>query len=230
MIKKTTKELLRALFLFQGVGEESLDFCLSHPEYRECYYVKGETIFDPHHYQPALGIVLSGQVKAEKDKSGQSLPLRSFGPGEVFGAASLFGAVDYVTRLDVVKDCRIAFLTQRLVEDLIARDVCVSWNYIHFLSDRIRFLNAKIDSFTAGNAECRLACYLLTLLEQGDSFLLPCSLSELAQRLDIGRASLYRALDALESSGAIKRTGHHITVLNQDRLSEISNHERMETK
>ena len=230
MTDMATKKLLHSLFLFEGVGEDVLDYGFAHPDYQEQCYAKGETIFDPQHYQPALGVVLAGEVKAAKNKGGQPLLLRSFGPGEVFGAAALFGSESYVTWLEAVKPCRIAFLSQGLVEDLIARDVRIAWNYIHFLSDRVRFLNAKIDSFTAGNAECRLACYLLSLSEQGDSFALPCSLSELAQRLDIGRASLYRALDALESCGAIRRTGHHITVLNRDRIRETSHNERMETR
>lgn len=222
--------LLRELFLFDGVGEETLNFCLRHPSCSECSYAKGEVIFDQNHFERALGIVASGRVKAAKLKGEQSLPLRAFGPGETFGAAALFGGEDYVTRLEAASDCRIVFLPQSLVQELCAREGKIALNYIRFLSDRIRYLNAKIDSFTAGSAEERLARYLLTLPVQGDAVALPCSLSELAKTLDIGRASLYRALDALEGAGMIGRAGHHITILDRDQLGEFPRNERMDSK
>ena len=36
--------------------------------------------------------------------------------------------------------------------------------------------------------------------------------------LDIGRASLYRALDKLEAEGFIRRAGREITVVSQDAI------------
>ena len=44
------------------------------------------------------------------------------------------------------------------------------------------------------------------------------SLTALAKALDIGRASLYRALDKLENEGTILRDGRRITVLSTDDL------------
>ena len=39
---------------------------------------------------------------------------------------------------------------------------------------------------------------------------LPCSLSEFAELLCVGRASLYRTLDAMEEQGRIRRKGRII--------------------
>lgn len=211
---------LRGLFLMKGVSESGVDFCLGHKGLSERSYAKGDIIFDPAHFQRALGVVLSGRVKAFKPKGEQVLPLRVFQEGDVFGAAALFGSEEYVTCLKADTDCRVLFLSQALVADLIGQDGRAAMNYVRFLSDRIRFLNQKIDSFTAGSAENRLARYLLSLsLEEGKG-VVPCSLSELAKTLDIGRASLYRALDSLEQSGIIGRAGHHITILDRDQLTE----------
>ena len=87
------------------------------------------------------------------------------------------------------------------------------YNYIGFLSDRIRFLNRKIKFFTSGTAERRLALYLDSFPE--DSFKIDESMSAVADMLDIGRASLYRAFDRLTEDGFIRRERDEITLLNR---------------
>ena len=54
------------------------------------------------------------------------------------------------------------------------------------------------------------------LLAEGG--VLSCTATELARRLDVSRASLYRAFDALERTGAIRRTGKRIEVLSTAEL------------
>ncbi|MBR2328488.1 MAG: winged helix-turn-helix domain-containing protein, partial [Clostridia bacterium] len=44
---------------------------------------------------------------------------------------------------------------------------------------------------------------------------LPCSLTEFAEYLGVGRASLYRTLDAMEADGAISRKGRVIRILKE---------------
>ena len=44
-------------------------------------------------------------------------------------------------------------------------------------------------------------------------------MSELAQTLGVGRASLYRAFDALEAEEVLRREGRNILVRNAARLS-----------
>ena len=230
MSDQERKTLLKSLFLFEKVKEQTLEFCLDHPGCTERSYAKGDVIFDPERFERALGVVVQGRIQVSKRRGEQSLPLRTAVQGEVFGAAALFGNEDYVTCLTAATDCRVLFLSQPLVQELFVRESQAALNYIRFLSGRIRFLNGKIDSFTAGSAEGRLARYLLTLPQQEESVALPCSLSELAKALDIGRASLYRAFDALERVGAIGKTGHRIAIRNRQRLREASHNERMDIK
>ena len=85
-------------------------------------------------------------------------------------------------------------------------------SYIAFLSQRIRFLNRKIDSFTAPSAREALLRHLLEIHRDGAAEITG-GYSQLARTLNIGRASLYRALDALEAEGCIRRDGKCITIL-----------------
>ena len=61
-------------------------------------------------------------------------------------------------------------------------------------------------------ADERLTGYLLAHRGEDGQVTLPGSLLELAQSLNIGRSSLYRSLDALTQSGAIRRQGRRIYV------------------
>ena len=62
------------------------------------------------------------------------------------------------------------------------------------------------------SAAQRLGAYLCMLLPDGTKSA-PLSCSRLAKQLDMGRASLYRALDSLAACGAIERNGKQIRLL-----------------
>ena len=88
-------------------------------------------------------------------------------------------------------------------------------NYIKFLSGRIEFLNLKIDAFTATDAAQKLSLYLYNSTSEETK-----NLTELAKRLNMGRASLYRAVEALEKEGIIEKNGKKITVKHRELLKE----------
>ncbi len=83
-------------------------------------------------------------------------------------------------------------------------------NYLSFLTGRIFYLNRRIDAYTGGSAECRLAMYLLDNQQDGvpPKVTLPFGMNKLAELLGIGRASLYRAMETLEKKGIAARKGN----------------------
>jgi hypothetical protein len=79
-----------------------------------------------------------------------------------------------------------------------------AFNYIRFLTDRVRFLNKKIDGLVAEGAVASLRHYLLqNAAASGDRRIVrPAgSLSALAEQLNIARASLYRAVRRARARG-----------------------------
>lgn len=50
---------------------------------------------------------------------------------------------------------------------------------------------------------------------------MPCPVSDLAKRLHISRASLYRAFDALEEAGAAVKRGRTIWIVNLKALERL---------
>ena len=92
-------------------------------------------------------------------------------------------------------------------------------SFLAFQSNKIVYLNKKINAFTAGGAERRLSLFLLDNAVDG-VYSADVSMSALAEMLDIGRASLYRAFDALESAGCIERRDKKTIIINQALISE----------
>lgn len=178
---------------------------------------RGDTIYTPRAFSRSLGLLLSGSVQVSKE----TLILNVLRPGACFGAAALFNdATDYVTTLTALDDCDILLFQQPLVADLMAESPAVARNYIAYLSGRIRFLNDKIEGLILGSAERKLAQYLSARARDGRAEL-DCSATGLAQRLNVSRASLYRAFDALAEIGAAKKEGRFVHILDDAKLQSV---------
>lgn len=206
----TAEEWTRLLScpLFLGCPKEVVCRALDDPECRLHTFENGQTLYQPRRFFRCLGVLLSGGVRVTRD----ALAISVLSPGDLFGAAALFNdRPDYATTLTACAPCRVILLTQELVSRLMDASPQVRDNYICYLSGRIRFLSGKIRSLAADGAEGKLKQYLLTTLLP-DRPRLDCPATELARRLGISRASLYRAFDALERQGLIRREGRSILV------------------
>ena len=197
---------LSASPLFAGIAPSELTHLLTYPGCSLEEFSAGASIYRPDQFRRSLGVLLSGQVRVTKDP----LTVSVLEPGALFGAAALYNdAPDYATTLTTLTCCTTLMMTQELLDRLLSEHTLLRQNYLRYLSGRIRFLSARLQSLAAGGAEGRLSRYLLENLQEGK---LVCPATELAHRLGISRASLYRAFDTLESSGLIRRQGKTISV------------------
>ena len=166
----------------------------------------GEVIYSPRKFRRCLGILLSGQLQVTKG----SLTVNILEPGELFGAAALYSDTpEFITTITARRPGRCLLLEQSLVDRLLAEETSVRENYLRYLTGRIRFLSGRLQSLAQAGAEGKLARYLLANGQEGT---LTCSATELAHRLGISRASLYRAFETLESGGLIVREGKTIRI------------------
>jgi CRP-like cAMP-binding protein len=138
----------------------------------------------------------------------------------MFGIATLFSSDNaFPTRIYAATPCSVLFIEAEAFRALVREDRAVNEAFLRFLCDRVVYLNKKIEGFTAGSAERRLALYLVENA-CGGSFSVDGSYSALAQTLDIGRASLYRALDTLEKEGLIEKQEHILYLKNKTAMLE----------
>jgi len=217
--KKTAEylHLLSQSFLLQGADTEAAQQLLA-GKWQIIHFEKGQVIFGAGINQDSLGLLLKGRATAY---SGGSAILRGFARGDVFGAASLYApAAEAINRMVADSSGELLLLPLSVIQELMRNDWQVAENYIHFLAQRIVFLNRKIAAFTAGEAKNRLAAHIADNY-QYDVMGRPVfsgNISKLAKALDISRASLYRALGQLVEQGLLHREGKEVVIDNITRL------------
>lgn len=207
-------ELLDALsrhWLFGGVDPAALERLLSGSE--ALSVARGETIYTPHRFRRCLGVLLSGRVRVSKE----TLVVSTLSDGDVFGAAALFtDSEDYATTLTALTDCALVLMPQEHISRILKESPDFAENYVRYLSGRIQFLSGRLDTVSAGTAERKLGQYLLANADGAGQVTI--SATQLSARIGVGRATLYRAFDALEQDGAIRRQGKSICILCREKL------------
>ena len=199
-------------FLFSGMPPSMQKNLLSDPRAYLVDYEKNAPIAPGTPSAPALGLLLQGRVCASHAQAG--LALRHFSPGELFGAANLFGETANAPSLFFAKSpARVLFFEHSLLKDFMEKDFRLAENYIRFLQGRIHYLNARIATLGAPNAEGVLLKYLEKEAGDAKQVILDCSMAELAQRLGISRASLYRAVDSLSKKSLLKKSANTFHLL-----------------
>lgn len=202
--------------LFAGVEPSVLQEVLEQAD--RLNIAKGETIYQPKRFRRCLGVLLQGQVQVRREQ----LLVSVLEQGDVFGAAALFQmAQQYPTTLKAMTPCTVLLIPQEQVRRLLHESGAFAENYVVYLSGRIHFLSRRLDTMCAGNSQIRLAQYLLTAQDEKGNVTL--SATQLCQRIAVGRATLYRAFEALEEEGLITRDGKTIHITDVRRLGTYAN-------
>lgn len=222
-------DVVEGNFLFESLDRKTLrkiveEDCLAER------FEKDDLIFAPDRYTPSLVLLLKGRIQVRKGEFQVSI----LGPGELFGAAALYQEErgPYVATLTAKTVCKVLCFPEHLVKRLTAQYPGVAAAYIRYLSDRVRFLQARLDDLLAGSAEERLKQYLRThyrseereetrwAWKPQEDFLveLDCPVSDLAACLNVSRAALYRAFDAFTAAGLIEKQGKTIRILDMEEL------------
>ena len=200
---------LSELFLFDGAPEALAEL----GEAKLMTYHRGESIYDDTDCPKALGVLLRGRAEAVSPAR-ETAVLSTFGPGAVFGAAALFGMEHhYVSRIRAVTDCTVQFLSEELLERLFLRHPHTAVNYIAFLSSRVRLLNGKIAVLEQNDVEGRLYRYLTENCDENGRLPGRLTMTRLAATLNMGRTSLYRAVESLNRKNLIVRKDGKLEVM-----------------
>lgn len=211
--------ILSEVFLFNGMEiSEVAALTRSCPRIQ---YSAGDLIHSSKKQSHGIGVILSGRARIVS--GGGDTLLRILRTGDVFGAASVF-AIDDGNRTAVIASgkCTVLLIPEDKIREILSAYPDAALRYIGFLSDRIDFLNTRISSLAAGDAVAKVAGYILSLDhdDQGVAYIKD-SLTNIASRLNMGRASLYRTIDRFVADGYISRDKDMLTILDRDSLEDI---------
>ena len=194
------KKILQELFLFRG-AEEALK-TLDLPE--EVRYEKGQVIYGRNDYERALGVLLSGKAEASaRERSALN----------AFHAGDAFGGEEYVSFIRALTPCKVQYIPEETLRQLFREYPQTAINYIEFLSEKIRFLNGKIATYTSATVEGRLYCWLQANCGGDGHLPAGMTMTKLAKTLNVGRTSLYRAMEELEKKFVLERQNGEIVLL-----------------
>lgn len=175
----------------------------------------GECIDREEH---AIFCILSGSCAVYSRDEERPVLFRYLKPGRrVRNWRRFYSDEPKISRVEPRQDTGLLVVSRRAIGYFWDTESSFREAFIVFLSDRIRFLNLRLTCVSAGSAERKLGLYLCSVCA-GDRFDLPVSMSDLANLLDLGRASLYRAFDKLISLGYIRRDGAHIELTDRHAL------------
>ena len=207
--------------IFRGADPTAISSFLRDDALQAIRISAGRTVYASDEREERIGLLLDGVAQAFTGQSREHALLKTIRSGELFGIANLYAEDDpFPSRIVAVSDCRILWIDRAAMKALIENDAVVRRNYLSFQSKKILYLNRKIATLTAGSAEKKLAVCLLDY-EDGGIFTPSRSMSELAELLGMGRASLYRAMDNLAAYGWIERQEKQIRILDKDALSRF---------
>lgn len=194
-------------FLLEGLTEEEKAACWQAEAITVCRCVRGEVLYDRTRARRSLVLLLEGRARVLQGR----VVMNELSPGQVFGAAALFGEAEpYESSVVAAADGRLAFIPQETVSAWMRQYPRIAENYIRFLSGRIRFLNRRLATLTAGPADDRLWRYLLSRRSPDGTVTLPGGMTALAEALGVGRSSLYRSLETLIADGRVERRDKHV--------------------
>ena len=205
-------ERFEKLFLLDGLSSaEKKEIVSSFSDKR--LFTKGTIIYSSVKFSKAIGYILSGSAYAVVNNNNKVI-MKKFTSGMCFGAAAVFGSnKNYVSSVVANTDIEVLFITEEQLNKIFCDYPKTAINYITFLSDKIRFLNSKLSVISCSSAEDSVFKYLISVTDDSGYAQLPNSMTLFAQMLGLGRASLYRSLEALENDGLIIRENNKIKLV-----------------
>lgn len=205
-----SESTLRSCFLFEDLPDEicaQIQQMLPPP-----FSFQKEHVIDVP-AQRGLILLVHGRARVVHQSENQVERLVKFlEPGQLFGAAGLFGDQKSSSTVVAMSNGQAWFLPEEILLRIWEQYPQTAQRYIRFLTERVRFLNRRIAALAEPSAQDRLWHYLLQHCREDGTVQLDRSMTALAKTLGIGRASLYRVLDAMQERGQLSHKDHSICI------------------
>lgn len=216
----TDNELLqRALnhsSLFEGVSATTTGF-LSKWQIKD--FRRGDIISELQNGIDCVGLMLRGSAEVSPRCESAVSVLTS---GCEFGICNIFVRREMPTVITAKTHCKAAFIPKDEFARLLERDSVLMYRYIRLCNQKMIYLADKLRLMSISGCDARLAYWLKTN-QSGGTVRIRCSKDELARQLGMSRASLFRAIAALEKDGIICIMGETIVI--NDPTAQIFNFE-----
>ena len=216
----TQEELTRSP-LFQDIAYDEYRRMLTCFQAAQRSFRPDELIYDfTDSRSDAVGIVERGEAALIRiDEKGVSTVMEELSAGGVFGQTLAFGGSGWDS-LEVVcrTACDVLFIDYSHIfkrcQNACGYHSTLVQNMLGLMSDKAQALSRRVDVLSRRSIREKLLCYFRQLSEKagGGSFILPFSLSTLADYIATDRSAMMRELKRLREEGAVRSDGRRFTL------------------
>lgn len=210
-------KLIMAHPAFSGIKEEALRYILASEDVLLKEFSKGQQVFPCHGVKKAIALILTGSCHVCENRK----IVETKTDGCFFGIQSLYLSADADLTLAAAQDSKVVFIKKSAVDWLLQDDFTVAKSYLTFLSEEINRLSAKKqnDILESSSAESKLAQYLLSRPRNAKGEVaLPQDMLKLSKQLGLDKNALFKAVEVLNSEGAIVLHGSAVCIADEEKL------------
>lgn len=212
---------INEIFLFDGVGQKDVERMLSCFDVKRGIFEPGETIWDFEHTSDKIGIVMSGSVSIVRmDASGNRAVLESLSENDVFGEMFAFSDdMSHGVFAMCERKCEIAYMKYGQISKRCGNacrcHTLVVENMFRVVTKKAQRMAERIEILSNRTIREKLLCFfaMCSGKEESKSFLLPFSLSYLADYICADRSAMMRELRRMAEEGIVKTEKRKIELL-----------------
>lgn len=189
-------------------------------------YIKGETLCKEGGFPSGVKTVLEGFVKIFVEGPGKkNIIVKILKPGDFLGLSSICGCVTYSYTGMALNDCLVCSIERDKVRELIGNNGKFAYEIAKWYCRSYAHGYEKISSLGFKKLPGKMADVLFYLDQSGykmNNIYEYLSRKDLAELAGISMESTVRILSELDKSQVIRLSGKKITILDHDRLEQIS--------
>jgi len=212
-------EVLAVSDLFQNLPETALMELAQHAVERKIQ--QGQILFTANTPADGLYVVLSGSVRAFRENiDGREQTIHVEHAGGTLAEVAVFDGGSYPSSTMAEEDSEVLFLAKEDVRRFLLRHPEAALAALALMAKKLRVVASLAEQLALKDVSQRLAMLLLEeakqkseKLQDGISFSLPLSHTQLASRLGSVREVVTRSLQKLVQQGIIEVRGHRIAIL-----------------
>ncbi len=228
--RESTRDRLRRLPLFAGLGDESLDRLaglsrIIHLDRKEILYGEG----DPYR---GMFVVLEGLAVVYKlSQDGRMLILHVCRPGDTMAEVPIFEEMDagYPAYARATRASEVLFLPKEHFTPFLQQHPEVAWEMLKVFAAKIKEMSLQLEGVTLREVTSRLARYLLREVEAARAdneerpvLTLPLAKGSVASYLGTVHETLSRTFARLIRDEIIAVDGRKVTILDKKALERLS--------
>jgi len=204
--------------IFKGISDESVERMKVCFRMRQSQYRSGEVICEYGSGSQEVGILLDGSVQLVRiDFGGNRTILEHMEAGGIFGEALSFtaGSSDSISVV-CERDCTVLYMEyahiMRRCENACQHHSQLVQNMFSLATGQIQRLSQRVEVLSRRSIREKLVCYFL--LQCGEAgkkeFVMPFTLSALAEYISTDRSAMMRELRRLREEGVVEIAGKKV--------------------